>query len=179
MTCNRIIFHDLAGAASAFSVNLEENHFASLGHAKLVLIHNALHHHRIQHGFQERGERTLFRVKREGAGNVFVGDDIRRFHYDSRLLSRCPSRDTWDSGTSWDSFEFLEQAADGGFAEAQLDGDLADRFTGCFQFGYLLLALFLVFRTESPKKLALAGNILFSSPLFNPVKCFYIVQTRP
>ena len=92
------------------------------------------------------------------------------------LLSRCPSWDTWDSGTSWDSFEFLEQAADGGFAEAQLDGDLADRFTGVFQFGYLLLALFLVFRTESPKMLALAGYILFSYPLFNPVKCFYRVR---
>ena len=61
------------------------------------------------------------------------------------LLSRCPSRDTWDSGTSWDSFELLEQAADGRFAEAQFDGDLADRFTGVFQFGYLLLALFLIF----------------------------------
>ena len=35
---------------------------------------------RIQHGFQERGERTLFRVKREGTGNVFVGNDVWCFH---------------------------------------------------------------------------------------------------
>ena len=63
----------------------------------------------------------------------------------------------WDSGTSWDSFELFEQTADGGFAEAQFGGDLADRFSGCFQFGYLLLALFLVFRTERPEVIAFAG----------------------
>ena len=73
------------------------------------------------------------------------------------LLSRCPSRDTWDSGTSWDSFELLEQAADGRFAEAQFDGDLTDRFSGGFQISHLLLALFLVLWTESPEVIAFTG----------------------
>lgn len=73
------------------------------------------------------------------------------------LLSRCPSRDTWDSGTSWDSFELLEQAADGRFAEAQFDGDLADRFSGCFQFSHLLLALLPIIRSENSQVFAFTG----------------------
>ena len=86
MTCDRIIFHDLSSAALAFFVNLEEDHVASLGHAKLVLINKPLYHHGVQNGFQERGERTLFRVKREGTGNVFIGDSIRSFHCGSRVI---------------------------------------------------------------------------------------------
>ena len=60
----------------AFSVNLEENHVASLGHAKLVLFNKTFYDQRIQHGFQDRGDRTLFRVKREGTSNVFVGNNV-------------------------------------------------------------------------------------------------------
>ena len=73
------------------------------------------------------------------------------------LLSRCPIWDTWDSGTSWDSIEFLEQAADHRFAEAQFDGNLANRSSCGFQCGHLLLSLLPILERESSQVFAFMG----------------------
>ena len=73
------------------------------------------------------------------------------------LFSRCPIWDTWDSGTSWDSIEFLEQAADHGFAEAQFDGNLANRSSCGFQCGHLLLSLLPILERESSQVFVFMG----------------------